>query len=60
VLEVYRLREEHRLKVFESKVLREIFWCKRDKAGGDWRKMNNKELRGLYCLLNMFIVWVIT
>jgi len=60
ILEVCRPREEHRLKLFESKVLRKIFWCKRDEAGGDWRKMNNEELHGLYCSPNMFIVWVIT
>jgi hypothetical protein len=60
VLEVCRPREEHRLKVFESKVLRKILWCKRDEAGGDWTKMNNEELHDLYCSPNMFVVWMIT
>jgi len=60
ILEVYRPREEHGLKVFEIRVLRKIFLCKRDEAGGDWRKMNNGELHDLYCSQNITIVWVIT
>jgi len=60
ILVVYRPREEHRLKVFESRVLRKIFWCKWDEAGGDWRKINNEDLHGLYFSPNMFTVWVIT
>jgi len=60
ISEVYRPMEKHRLKVFESKVLRKIFWCIRAEAGGDWTKMNNEELHGLYFSPNMFIVWVIT
>jgi hypothetical protein len=32
------LREEHRLKVFENKVLRRIFGPKRDEVTGGWRK----------------------
>jgi hypothetical protein len=31
------LREEHRLKVFENRVLRRIFGPKRDEVTGDWR-----------------------
>jgi hypothetical protein len=30
------LREEHRLKVFESRVLRRIFGLKRDEMAGGW------------------------
>jgi hypothetical protein len=33
------LREEHRLRVFENRVLRRIFGPKRDEATGDWRKL---------------------
>jgi hypothetical protein len=32
------LREEHRLKEFENKVLRRIFGPKRDEVTGGWRK----------------------
>jgi hypothetical protein len=44
------LREEHRLKVFENRVLRSIFGPKRDEVTGGWRKLHNEELRGLYSL----------
>jgi hypothetical protein len=35
------LREEHRLKVFENRVLRRIFGCKRDELTGEWRKLDS-------------------
>jgi hypothetical protein len=41
------LREEHRLRVFENKVLRRIFRPKRDEVTGGWRKLHNEELRDL-------------
>jgi hypothetical protein len=37
------LRKEHRLRVFENRVLRRIYGPKRDEVTGDWRK-----LHGLY------------
>ncbi|KAJ4439157.1 hypothetical protein ANN_15114, partial [Periplaneta americana] len=42
------LREEHRLRVFENKVLRNIFGTKRDEVTGEWRKLHNTELHALY------------
>jgi hypothetical protein len=42
------LREEHRLRVFENRVLRRIFGPKRDEVTGSWRKLHNEELRDLY------------
>ncbi|KAJ4446968.1 hypothetical protein ANN_13670 [Periplaneta americana] len=42
------LREEHRLRVFENKVLRKIFGAKRDEVTGEWRKLHNAELHSLY------------
>jgi hypothetical protein len=42
------LREEHRLRVFEIRVLRRIFGPKRDEVTGEWRKLHNEELRDLY------------
>ncbi|KAJ4448446.1 hypothetical protein ANN_10462 [Periplaneta americana] len=42
------LREEHRLWVFENKVLRKIFGAKRDEDAGEWRKLHNTELHALY------------
>jgi hypothetical protein len=37
------LREEHRLRVFENRVLRG-----RDEVTGEWRKLHNEELHNLY------------
>ncbi|KAJ4426617.1 hypothetical protein ANN_26415 [Periplaneta americana] len=42
------LREEHRLRVFENKVLRKIFGAKRDEVTGEWRKLHNTELQALH------------
>ncbi|KAJ4431812.1 hypothetical protein ANN_20417 [Periplaneta americana] len=42
------LREEHRFRVFENKVLRKIFGAKRDEVTGEWRKLHNTELHALY------------
>jgi hypothetical protein len=41
-------REEHRLRVFENRVLRRIFGPKRNEVMGEWRKLHNEELRDLY------------
>jgi hypothetical protein len=45
------LREEHKLRVFESRVLR-IFGLKR-KEDGSWRKLHNGELHSLYSSPNI-------
>jgi hypothetical protein len=42
------LREEHRLRVLENKVLRRIFGPKRDEVTEGWRKVHNEELRDFY------------
>jgi hypothetical protein len=42
------LREEHRLRVFENRVLRRIFGRKRDEMAGEWGKLHNEELHNLY------------
>jgi hypothetical protein len=42
------LREEHRLRVFEYRVLRRLFGPKWDEVTGDWRKLHNEELHNLY------------
>ena len=44
-----KLREEGRLKGFECRVLRRIFGPKRYEVKGEWRKLHNEELNGLYC-----------
>ena len=47
------LREEHRLRVFENKVLIKIFGAKRDEITGEWRKLHNAELHALYSSPNI-------
>jgi hypothetical protein len=42
------LREEHKLRVFENRVLRRIFGPKRDEVTGEWRKLHSEELRNCY------------
>jgi hypothetical protein len=41
------LREEHRWKVFENKVLKRILGPKTDNVTGNWRKLHNEQLRGI-------------
>jgi hypothetical protein len=42
------VREEHKLRVFESRVLRRIFGPKRNGVTEGWRKLHNEELHNLY------------
>jgi len=36
--------EVHRLRVFENRVLKRIFGCKKEEVAGDWRRLHNKNL----------------
>jgi hypothetical protein len=47
------LREEHRLRVFEKRVLRRMFGPKRNEVTGDWRKLHNEKLLNLYSSPNI-------
>jgi hypothetical protein len=42
------VREEHKLRVFENRVLRRIFGPKRIGVTGGWRKLHDEELNNLY------------
>jgi hypothetical protein len=43
-----KLREEHRLRMFENRVLRRIFGSKRNEVTRGWRKLHNEEPHNLY------------
>jgi hypothetical protein len=47
------LKEKHRLRVFENRVLGRIFGPKRDEVTGGWRKLHNEELHSLYSSPNI-------
>ena len=46
-------REQHKLRVFENKVVRKIFGAKGYEITGEWRKLHNAELHALYSLPNI-------
>jgi hypothetical protein len=48
-----KLREEHRLRVFENKVLSRIFGPKEGEVTAEWRKLHNEELHILYSSPNI-------
>jgi hypothetical protein len=50
------LREEHRLRKFENRVLRKIFGDKRFEVTGEWRRLHNKEINDVYCSPNIIRV----
>jgi hypothetical protein len=47
------VREEHRLRVFENRVLRRIFGPQRNEVTGDGRKLHNEKLQNLYSSPNI-------
>jgi hypothetical protein len=49
------LEEEHRLRVFENRVLRKIFGSKREEDGS-WRNLHNDEPHNLYSSQNILRV----
>ena len=42
------MREEHRLRLFENRVLKKIFGLTRDEVTGEWRRLHNEELHDAY------------
>jgi hypothetical protein len=46
---VSEIKEEHRLRVFENRVLKENIWTE-EARNGVWRKLLNEELHNLYSL----------
>ena len=46
------LREKHRLRLVENRVLRKIFGRKTDEVTVEWRRLHSKKLHDRYCLPN--------
>jgi hypothetical protein len=44
------MMEDHRVRVFENRVLRRTSGWKRDEVTGEWRKLHNEKLRDLNSL----------
>jgi hypothetical protein len=42
------LKKEHRLRVYENRVLKGIFGPKREEVAGDWVRQHNEKLSNLY------------
>jgi hypothetical protein len=47
------IKEEHKLRMFESRVLMRIFWLQMEELTRGWRKGNNEELHNLYSSPNV-------
>jgi hypothetical protein len=54
------VREEHKLRVFENRVLRRIFGPKRDGVTGVWRKLHNEELVNVEVGPRLLILFTLT
>jgi hypothetical protein len=57
------LREEHRQRIPENRVLRRIFGLKRYEILGDWRGLLNEELHDMYPLpdiIRMIKLWMMS
>jgi hypothetical protein len=50
--------EEHRLEVFENRVLRRIFGQKKEEVTGGWRKLRNKKCCKTFEVLTAVKIWI--
>jgi len=50
------LRKEHRLRLFENRVLRRMFGPKKDEVTKEWRQLQHKKLNDLYSSPNIIRV----
>ena len=49
------LREEHRMRIWENRVLRKILGFKRNEETVEWRRLGKEEFYGL-CLSNIRLI----
>jgi len=55
-LKSFTLREEHRLRMFQNRVLRRIFGLNREDMTGGWRRLQNEEFHNLFASSNFISV----
>jgi hypothetical protein len=55
-LGLFTLKKEHRVRMFEKRVLKNIFGPGRKEVTGDRRKLYNVELQDLYSSPNIMII----
>jgi hypothetical protein len=48
--------EEHRLRMFENRMLRRIFGPKREEGAGGWRRLHSEQFHNLYASPNIIRV----
>jgi hypothetical protein len=51
------MKEEHKVRAFENRMLGKIFGPRRDEVTGQWRRLHNGELNNLYCSPNIIRVF---
>jgi hypothetical protein len=44
------------MRVFDNRMLRKIFWPKKDEVTGEWERLHNEELSDLYSSPNIVLV----
>jgi len=47
------MREEHKMRVWDNRVLREMFGSVRYEVTGEWRRLHNEELNAQCSSLNI-------
>jgi hypothetical protein len=50
------LREEHRLRVFENRMLKRIFGPRKEEVAGCWRRLHSEELHNFYASPNIRVI----
>ena len=50
------MREEHKVRAFENRMLGKIFGPRRDEVTGEWRRLHNEKLNDLHSSPNIIRV----
>jgi hypothetical protein len=50
---VSHTKEEHKLSIFQKRVLRIIFGTKKEKVTGGWKRLHNEKVNNFYASPNI-------